>query len=226
MVSSIPSDSSPPTAPVHPDGWPFVGALVGAALVLSLWSVLLASVCGLLALWVVWFFRNPARSSSAAAAAVIAPADGKICFVGESALPRESGLEGTAIKISIFMNVFDVHVNRVPANGTITRVQYVPGLFFNASLDKASEKNERQIVVMTTSAGHTMVFVQIAGLIARRIRCDLRPNQTVVRGERFGLIRFGSRVDIYLDKGQRSAVVLGQRTRAGETVIAESAPQP
>lgn len=225
MTHSTLNDRSPPTAPVHPDGWPFVVAVGLFAAVLFLWWIPLAMFFGVLALWVVWFFRNPARSSSAAGTSVVAPADGKICFVGEAPLPPESGLAGTRTKISIFMNVFDVHVNRVPANGTIARVHYVPGQFLNASFDKASEVNERQIVVMTTSTGQTMVFVQIAGLIARRIRCDLRANQTVARGERFGLIRFGSRVDVYLDKGQRSAVVLGQRTRAGETVIAESVSQ-
>jgi len=220
MTGKATGDRSWPTAAIHPDGWVFVLGLFALAAVSSLLWAPAGGALTPLALWALWFFRNPKRTPPPEPDAVIAPADGVVCFVGEADLPPESGLNGRRTRVSIFMNVLDVHVNRVPASGVIGRVHYVPGKFFNASLDKASAANERQIIVMETGRGQTLVFVQIAGLIARRIRCDLAPGQAVAAGMRFGLIRFGSRVDVYLDKGQTPVVTLGQRTRAGETVIA------
>ena len=226
MTGPSTDDRSPPVAAIHPDGWMFIAGFLAAAGILSLASRPLGALFALLALWALWFFRNPPRTPPADPGAVLAPADGVVCFAGEAAVPPESGLSGRRRRLSIFMNVLDVHVNRVPASGTIARVHYVPGKFFTASLDKASEGNERNIVVMTTGEGKTLVFVQIAGLIARRIRCDLKAGQKVSAGARFGLIRFGSRVDVYLDKGQSPVVTLGQRTRAGETVIARPGSKP
>ncbi|HXV73312.1 MAG TPA: phosphatidylserine decarboxylase family protein, partial [Sphingomonadales bacterium] len=204
------------------DGWPFILGFFAAGAALWLVWIPAGVLFAFLGLWALWFFRNPSRIPPLEKGAVIAPADGRVCYVGEAALPPESGLSGARTRISIFMNVFNVHVNRAPSGGAITRVHYVPGKFFNASLDKASEANERQIAVLETAEGQTLVFVQIAGLIARRIRCDLKEGQVVAAGERFGLIRFGSRVDVYLDKEQSPVVTLGARTRAGESVIARS----
>jgi phosphatidylserine decarboxylase len=226
MTGDTTGDVSAPSAAIHPEGWRFVLAFLAAAAI-GYWAWRpLGSAFALLGLWALWFFRNPSRTTPAEPGAVISPADGKVCFAGEAAAPPESGLGGKRTRISIFMNVFDVHVNRVPATGVITRLTYVPGKFFNASLDKASEWNERQIVVMKTENGATVVFVQIAGLVARRIRCELTVGQKVKAGQRFGLIRFGSRLDVYLDKGQSPVVTLGQRTRAGETVLARRQGTP
>lgn len=222
MTANPDRDRSPPAAPIHPEGWVYIlGFLAAAAAFYFVWLPA-GALFAALTVWALWFFRNPARQTPSEEAAVISPADGVVCFVGQAALPPESGLTGLRTRVSIFMNVFDVHVNRVPAAGTVARAAYVPGKFFNASFDKASALNERQIVVLKAAGGKTLVFVQIAGLIARRIRCDLKPGQKVTAGMRFGIIRFGSRVDVYLDKGQRPVVTLGERARAGETVIARS----
>src|SRR5262249_32891967 len=143
---------------------------------------------------------------------VLSPADGIVQMIQPAVPPPELGLSPAPLsRISIFLNVFDVHVNRVPADGTIKRLAYRPGRFVNAALDQASEDNERQAVLMTTVEGRELVFVQIAGLVARRIRCDLQEQQAVRAGERFGLIRFGSRVDIYLPNGAAPLVAVGQR---------------
>ena len=153
---------------------------------------------------------------------IVSPADGVVQSVVKAVPPPELDMGETAVdRIAVFMNVFDVHVNRVPCDGTITRLAYRPGKFFNASLDKASEFNERQGVRLTTEEGLNLAFVQIAGLIARRIKCELSEGQAVHAGERFGLIRFGSRVDVYLPEGVAPLVVPGQRAVAGETVLAD-----
>ena len=153
---------------------------------------------------------------------VISPADGVIQSVGPAEAPAELNMEGMALnRISVFMNVFDVHVNRMPLAGRIEDVQYRPGKFFNASLDKASEHNERQSIRLKTEGGESIGVVQIAGLVARRIKCDVKPDQEMRAGERFGLIRFGSRVDVYLPASIPALVAVGQRAVAGETVIAD-----
>jgi len=153
---------------------------------------------------------------------VISPADGKVCDVREAAPPVELGMGTEPLtRISIFLNLFNVHVNRVPCDGTIVSTHYRPGTFVNASLDKASEDNERMAVRQRLSDGREIAFVQIAGLVARRIICTLKPEQVVKAGDRFGLIRFGSRADVYLPKGVVPKVLVGQIAVAGETILAE-----
>jgi phosphatidylserine decarboxylase len=172
--------------------------------------------------WCVFFFRNPERVTPNRRGLIVSPADGIVKWVGPAAPPPELEL-GAAPRerVSIFMNVFDVHVNRIPLGGTIKRLVYHPGRFFNASLDKASEHNERQGAVITAPDGSEVGVVQIAGLVARRIVCWLNRGEDVRTGQRFGMIRFGSRVDVYLPPGVPALVAVGQRMIAGETVIAD-----
>ena len=169
-----------------------------------------------LAAFTLWFFRNPDRRTPEGERLVVAPADGRVVFVGE--VDETKYLHARALKVSIFMSVFDVHVNRAPESGRVSEVRYNPGRFLSADLDKASEDNEQNAVVLETDGGR-MVFVQIAGLIARRIVCWVRPGDSVRRGERFGLIMFGSRLDVYLPAGSAVRVKTDEKTRAGETVI-------
>jgi phosphatidylserine decarboxylase len=179
-----------------------------------------------LTLWVLAFFRDPGRAPPPGKNRIVSPADGRLLPVGEAAPPPELGL-GVAPrqKLSIFMSVFDVHVNRVPCDGTVTALAYRPGKFFNAAFDKASVYNERMSIRIRTAgtdgAAVDLGVVQIAGLIARRIQCDLREGQKVCRGDRFGIIRFGSRLELFLPAGARVVAREGQRVRAGETVLAE-----
>jgi phosphatidylserine decarboxylase len=174
--------------------------------------------------WCAFFFRDPDRVTPLREHLVVSPADGLVQAIQPAVPPAELAMpSGSRIRISIFLNIFDVHVNRVPTDGTVTRLAYRPGKFFNAALDKASELNERQSVHLTCRDGRELGFVQIAGLVARRIRCDLREGQSVRAGERFGLIRFGSRLDVYLPPGVHPLVTVGQRMVGGETVIADLA---
>ena len=169
-----------------------------------------------------YFFRDPPRVTPINDNLVISPADGLVLKIECAVPPEELGLGSEALnRVSIFMNVFDVHVNRIPITGIISNLAYRPGKFVNASLDKASDFNERQCIKITTKGGSIIGLIQIAGLIARRIKCDVKTNQKVNAGERFGLIRFGSRVDLYLPNGVSTLVVVGQRTIGGETVIAD-----
>jgi phosphatidylserine decarboxylase len=216
MISSV-------LAPINKDGWKFIGLFATVSFLLYLFSTTLGVVGVLLTAWCVYFFRDPERITPIEEGLVISPADGIVSLISQAALPKELGLEDDSIytRVSIFLNVFDVHVNRVPIDGTVIKSVYKPGKFLNASLDKASEQNERQSIALKTNSGKTMAFVQIAGLVARRILCDLQKDQQVLAGERFGLIRFGSRVDVYLPQGVNPLVVLGQRMIAGETVIAD-----
>lgn len=209
--------------PVHQKGYPFVAAFAGVSLVLFLIWQPLGWIGVMLTLWCAYFFRDPDRVTPVRDGLIISPADGVIQSVGDAVPPAELGMgEAERIRISIFMNVFDVHVNRVPATGTVTVQAYRPGKFLNAALDKASEDNERHAVRMTLQSGAELAFVQIAGLVARRIHCELKDGDEIVAGQRFGLIRFGSRVDVYLDKGMVPLVSVGQRAVAGETVIADA----
>ena len=212
--------------PIHRAGWPFIGAAVVAAVLLFLlWKPLLW--LGLLvAAFCIYFFRDPKRVIPVRTGLVVSPADGLVSAVGSATPPPELDMgEGLRPRISIFLSVFDVHINRVPADGTISALAYRKGTFVNAALDKASDENERQSVRMTTPDGRDIAFVQIAGLIARRIVCDLVQGQGVRAGERFGLIRFGSRTDVYLPEGVAPLVAPGQRMVGGETVIADLASQ-
>ncbi len=207
--------------PMNPEGRRFVLA----AAVLTLFATLLwqpLAAPGLLLTWGVYlFFRDPERVPPLDPQAAVSPADGIVCLLARAPIPAALGDSGEPVwRVSVFMSVLNVHVNRMPAAGTILKTHYVPGRFLNASLDKASEHNERQLLLIRTDAGQTLAVVQIAGLIARRIVCFAREGQTLARAERFGLIRFGSRVDVYLPPGVEPAVRVGQIMVAGETVIA------
>lgn len=206
------------TSIIASEGLPIVAvfAIAAAAFWVLGWykaAVLLTA----LSVFTLWFFRNPERHVPTGDKVVVAPADGRIVFVGEVDEGRH--LKAKAVKVSIFMNVFNVHVNRAPESGRVEAVNYNPGKFVSANLDKASLDNEQNAVVMQTSGGR-VAFVQIAGLIARRIVCWVKPGDTLKRGERFGLIMFGSRVDVYLPVGSSVKVKPGDSTTAGETVIA------
>lgn len=209
-------------APIHKDGWKFVGVFALIALILYSISGFLGGVGFILTGWCLYFFRDPRRVTPTREGLIISPADGMVQSIVQAPLPKELGAgEDLHTRISVFLNVFDVHVNRVPAPGTVQKIVYHKGLFFNASLDKASEHNERQTVVVKLDSGQDLTFVQIAGLIARRIRCDIQEGQKVKAGERYGLIRFGSRVDVYLPQGGEPLVCVGQRVVCGETVLAD-----
>jgi phosphatidylserine decarboxylase len=208
-------------APIHPAGYPFIGGFALASLVLFIvWSPL-GWIGTVLTAWCAYFFRDPARVTPIAAGLVVSPADGRVSLVVNAIPPPELALGATPLpRVSIFMSVFDCHVNRCPVSGRIERIAYTPGKFLNADLDKASEDNERNALVVAAQAGRVGV-VQIAGLIARRILCWTKEGQAMVAGERIGMIRFGSRVDVYLPAGTVPLVSEGQTSLAGETVIAE-----
>jgi len=211
-------------APPHQAGRAFIlGGLVAGmlGLVLGAWLAWLGLV---LTLFCLFFFRDPERVPPGRSGAVVAPADGRVTSVGPAVPPAELGLGATPRwRVSTFLSVLNVHVNRVPADGTITRIAYRHGSFLNASMDKASEDNERNAIALRLSDGREIAVVQIAGLIARRIVCDLREGDSVHAGQRLGIIRFGSRADLYLPEGVRPLVAVGQTMIGGETVIAELA---
>lgn len=223
--------------PVHPAGYPFIGIFAVVALLLCFVSEFLGFVGLVLTLWCVYFFRNPVRTTPIREGLIVSPADGLVSMITDVPLPPElddcRAKDGVptgdtlcdaefVTRVSIFLNVFDVHVNRIPANGEIKKVVYHPGKFLSADLDKASLENERSTVLMKLN-GHmsSVAFVQIAGLVARRIICKLSAGQAVKAGDLYGLIRFGSRVDIYLPPGVAPLVCVGQRAVGGETVIAD-----
>jgi len=207
--------------PIHREGYPFVGVAALASLVLFLvWSPL-GWIGTVVTLWVAYFFRDPPRVTPVEDGLVVAPADGRVSLITHAVPPAELGLGGKALpRISIFMSVFDCHVNRSPVTGRIERIAYRAGKFLNADLDKASEDNERNALVLLTPGGRVAV-VQIAGLVARRILCTVREGESIAAGMRFGMIRFGSRLDVYLPDGGKPLVSEGQTAIAGETVIAD-----
>ena len=217
IISSIRSQ----LAPVHPEGYRFIGIFALASLVLFwLWSPL-GWIGTVLTLWCVYFFRDPRRVTPIRDGLVVSPADGRVSRVTNAVPPKDLDLgERPLPRISVFMSVFDCHVNRSPVAGRIDRIAYRAGKFVNADLDKASEDNERNGLVIVTASGRVGV-VQIAGLIARRIVSFVKEGQAIGAGERFGLIRFGSRVDVYLPEGTRPLVAEGQTALAGETVLAD-----
>jgi phosphatidylserine decarboxylase len=207
--------------PIHPEGYPFIGAFALASLILFwIWSPL-GWIGSVLTLWCALFFRDPKRVTPQGEGLVVAPADGRVSMIAQAVPPAELGLGDRPLpRVSIFMSVFNCHVNRSPVAGRIERIAYRPGKFINAELDKASEDNERNSLVIATPGGRIGV-VQIAGLVARRIVSFVREGQSLAAGERFGLIRFGSRLDIYLPDGAKPLVCEGQTAVAGETVLAD-----
>ena len=208
--------------PINPAGWPFIGIFAAATVGLFMLAEPLGWIGVILTVWCAYFFRDPDRVTPTRGGLVICPADGVVQLIDTAVPPPELEMgEKPRPRVCVFMNVFNVHVNRVPMDGEITKVCYRPGRFFNASLDKASEFNERMSLRMKTNEGHDIAFVQIAGLVARRIKCDVIEGQKVNAGERFGLIRFGSRVDVYLPEGIEPMVSVGQSTVAAETVLAD-----
>lgn len=227
-----------PSAWIAREGWPIVaGFVLGGLLVSAIayaglyrvglegWSYPVFGASVLLSLWCIWFFRDPARRIPLDAGAVISPADGVVCLVDEAPLPAELRValgeeEAPRPRIAVFMNVFNVHVNRAPAGATVLCAVHHPGRFFNASFDKASELNERLSLGLRLPDGRTMASVQIAGLIARRIVCRVRAGDSLAPGQRYGLIRFGSRVDVYLPRGSTPLVRVGDPAVAGETRLA------
>jgi phosphatidylserine decarboxylase len=208
--------------PIHRDGWRFI-AIGGALTLLLAWTFLFWPLL-LLTLWCVYFFRDPPRLVPQRAGLLVAPADGLVQSVRYAVPPPELGLGSQPLmRVSIFLSVFDVHINRIPCEATVEVVAHHPGKFVNAGSDKSSDDNERQAVLLRLEDGRKVALVQIAGLIARRIICELRPNRKVRAGERYGLIRFGSRTDLYLPDGIVPLVAPGQRMIGGETVIADTA---
>jgi phosphatidylserine decarboxylase len=208
-------------SPINPEGYPFIGAFALASLVLFLIWPPLGWIGTLLTLWCAYFFRDPPRVTPVSDRVVVSPADGRISLVVNAVPPLELGLGTMPLpRVSIFMSVFDCHVNRTPISGRIERIVYTAGKFLNADLDKASEDNERNGFVIVGTAGQVGV-VQIAGLVARRIVCWIKEGQEIGAGERIGMIRFGSRVDVYLPAGTAPLVSEGQTSLAGETVIAD-----
>lgn len=210
--------------PIHRAGWPIIAVFALVSLLLFLVAQPLGWLGLVLTGWCVYFFRDPDRVTPVRPGLVISPADGRVQMIVRASPPPELGLPPQDwTRVSIFLNVFDVHVNRVPADGTIERVEYRAGTFLNASLDKASEDNERSAVSLRLADGRHLAFVQIAGLVARRIICHAFPGQIVRGGERYGLIRFGSRTDVFLPEGVAPLVAVGQKAIGGETVIADLA---
>ncbi|MGC6517757.1 MAG: phosphatidylserine decarboxylase [Candidatus Puniceispirillaceae bacterium] len=210
--------------PIHPAGWPFIAAFAAVTLVVGYHGNWFYAIGVPLTLWCIYFFRNPVRTIPQKEGWIIAPADGRVISIGEAEPEAEMNLPaGKYRRVAIFMNVFDVHVNRAPIAGTVTDIMYRKGKFVNASLDKASTDNERLAMTMEVPGKKDIkiAVVQIAGLVARRILCHAKVGDTLSPGQVFGLIRFGSRVDIWMPLETNVMVLVGQRTVAGETVIAD-----
>ena len=206
---------------IHQEGYKFLVIAILITIFLYFFSGFLGLVSLVLTVWVYYFFRDPERVSINDDNYLVSPADGLVVQVQETEGPKELGLESKKFtKVGIFMNVFDCHVNRTPCDGKISEILYKPGKFFNASLDKASEDNERNYYKITNNQGQDIIVVQIAGLIARRIVCETSKDQDLKQGERIGMIRFGSRVDVYF-KNYTSLIKMNQKTVAGETLLAK-----
>ncbi len=208
--------------PMHPEGRKFVAVFAVATLLLFLLSNFLGWIGVGLTVWCYYFFRDPRRTTPVRAGLIVSPADGIVSLIEKAVPPVELGMSSQALtRVSVFMNVFNCHVNRAPIKGQVTAISYRPGKFLNASLDKASVDNERNSLCIKMDDGRQIAVVQIAGLVARRIVCLVKPEQKVKTGERFGLIRFGSRLDVYLPEGVEPHVSLGQTMVAGESILAD-----
>lgn len=207
--------------PIHREGYPFIAIAAVATIILGwFWSVLFW-IGLILTAWVVYFFRDPPRVTPVRDGLIVSPADGTVCLIGPAVPPRELDMgDKPLMRVCIFMNVFNCHVNRAPMTGRVTRVAYKAGKFLNAELDKASEDNERNGLIIENDETRIGV-VQIAGLVARRIVCFVKEGEAISAGDRFGLIRFGSRLDVYMPEGTKPQVALGQTMIAGESVIAD-----
>ena len=206
---------------IHREGNLFIAAGFFASAVLFLIWPPMGWIALVISAFILYFFRDPQRIVPDGDGLVISPADGTVATVGPADPPKEiDGLDGDYTRISVFLSVFNVHVNRIPVAGTVSALRYIPGEFLDAADDKASEQNERQLIMVDTKDNKRVVLAQVAGLVARRILCDLEVDQKVEAGERFGLIRFGSRTDIYLPKGYDVLVKPGQTMIGGETVLA------
>ena len=217
IVQSI-RDAIPP---IHREGRPFIAATLVAALALGFVFEPAFWILAILAVWMTLFFRDPVRTVPVAGGLVVSPADGRVEPIVAVPPPLELGLGSEPLlRISVFMNVFDCHINRAPVGGAISRIVYRPGKFLSADLDKASDDNERNGLVIEDGAGRRVGVVQIAGLVARRILCWSKEGETIAAGERIGMIRFGSRLDTYLPAGSVAVVNAGQRAVAGETILA------
>ena len=206
---------------IHPEGYKFLVIVIILTIILYFFSSFLGLLGLFLSVWVYYFFRDPERISIKDDNYLVSPADGLVLQVYETSGPKELGLENKKFtKVSIFMNVFDCHVNRIPCDGKVSEIIYKPGKFFNASLDKASEDNERNYYKITNNQGKDVIVVQIAGLMARRIVCEISKDQNLKQGDRIGIIRFGSRADIYFEN-YIPLVKVNQKTIAGETLLAK-----
>ena len=206
---------------LHKEGYRFLAIAAIITFILLLISNFLGIISLILTIWVYYFFRDPERFSIGDENYLVSPADGVICQIVNINGPKELNLDNKKYtRVSIFMNVFDCHVNRIPISGTITEMFYKPGAYINASFDKASEENERNYIKIKNSIGEEIILVQIAGLVARRIVCDVEKNQQLKQGEKFGIIRFGSRVDLYFEN-YKLLVCKNQKTIAGETLLAK-----
>jgi phosphatidylserine decarboxylase len=200
------------------EGWPFLAISLVLAIAATVWCVTWSIPLWIIFVFVLQFFRDPGREIPQEAGAVLSPADGRVIKVERTQDPYG---EREAILVSVFMNVFNVHSNRSPVDGTIQKVQYFRGKFVNADLDKASQENERNAIVLTTNDGQTVTFVQVAGLIARRILCYVKAGDALTRGQRYGFIRFGSRVDVYLPLTATVKVAIGDKVSATTTILAK-----
>ena len=217
-MTSMPSPKRPF---IHPEGWRFAITFFVISILLGFVSTAISIIGYLLTIFTLWFFRDPERNTPYDSNLIISSADGKVCLIDEAYPPKEVSMNQEKMKrICVFMNVFNVHVNRSPVSGSIKDIVYKEGQFLNASLDKASEKNERSSLVISSKNGSEIVVVQIAGLIARRILGFVSANDNLAQGERFGLIRFGSRVDIYMPMDAVTKCSIGDKVVAGESVLA------
>jgi phosphatidylserine decarboxylase len=206
---------------IHPEGFKFAAISLSLSIILTTVSQIISVIFFVLTFFILWFFRDPKRNKPQDSNLIISSADGKVCLIDEAYPPQETPLKEEKMKrICVFMNVFNVHVNRSPVQGEVQNIIYKKGQFLNASLDKASEKNERNSLVIKTENGTQVVVVQIAGLIARRILSFISPADRLFQGERFGLIRFGSRVDIYLPLDAIEKCKVGDKVVAGESILA------